>query len=242
VNEAAKALYEFFWHKFCDWYIEISKTSNSGAAAQVIFTVFREFLKLLHPFMPFISEHLFKELKKQIAPSLPESILCETFAPLQPEGTHTAQAAPLRKLIDFVVSVRSLKKYLDIPSSEKIYLEADAEEESLRESLFANREWIVRLARLSGLDLRQDKSVLILSEAGFMIYFKEDKETMARYRRNILSKIEKIQEQEAHYKKKLSDKDFLSKAPAELVQSQKDKYQELRNDLAVLKKIGVTLE
>jgi len=244
ISEAVKVLYEFFWHKFCDWYIEISKVSSSSAAPRVIFFVFKELLKMLHPFMPFMSEYLWKKLRSTVAPSLPEpeSILTGTFAELPPEGAYRSQQTTMRKLIDFVVTVRSIKKYLDIPASEKIYVEADADEAPARELLFKNRRWICLLARLSGLEPKQGTSVQVFSQGGFMIYFREEKEKIDRYRQSLSAKIEKMQEQEAHYKRKLSDENFVTRAPAELVQSQKDKYREILNDLAVLKKIGATLE
>lgn len=242
LNEAVKEIYEFFWHKYCDWYIEISKASNSSAAPRVLFVLFKETLKLLHPFMPFITEYLYKEYRAQLAVDLPDSILKDTYVVLPSSAQFDIAHARMEKLIGFVNMARSVKKYLDIPSSEKIAINADAEDPSLRETLFANKKWIMNIARLSALEEKNNESVLIFSQAGFSIYFKETKEKMQEYRQRLAAKIKKMQEQEAHYKRKLDDEQFVKRAPAELVAQQREKYQEVVSDLQVLKELGKTLE
>ena len=94
-NEAANLLYEFIWHKYCDWYVEIAKLDISSQKTQIIlYKVLEKSLRMLHPFMPFITEEIFSKLNEK------NPIMASSIPHVQKQMIDADAEEPMQSLID----------------------------------------------------------------------------------------------------------------------------------------------
>ncbi len=149
-NEAASALYQFIWHEFCDWYIELSKASLGGADAErrsaaqaVLVHVLDQALKLLHPIMPFLTEEIWQQLPKPA--NAPASIMIAAFP--SPLGTFRDDAAEaeLEPVMAAIEGVRNIRGEVGIPYSKKVGVVIHADPARLA-PLDKHRSYLVGLA------------------------------------------------------------------------------------------------
>ncbi|MFH1362821.1 MAG: valine--tRNA ligase [Candidatus Omnitrophota bacterium] len=142
LNEAAKEVYDFFWHDFCDWYIEIIKDDFSGTQAKVSLYILQESLKLLHPFMPFISEEIFGLIKKNTALTLPPALVVSAW-PQCRKKIEPREIETFKALIKTVAEIRNIKAILGL-SSRRLDLAIRTDSDHLQ-FLEANKIWLRRL-------------------------------------------------------------------------------------------------
>ena len=108
-NEAANSIYEFVWHEFCDWYIEIAKISINEKNTQIIlYKVLEKTLRMLHPFMPFITEEIWQQIPRSKG-VLGESIMIQPWPHLQKEMISKNAEAEMKRLIDIVTAIRNIR-------------------------------------------------------------------------------------------------------------------------------------
>jgi valyl-tRNA synthetase len=122
LNDAATILYDFIWHQFCDWYVEMSKknlAAGNGVTQRVAIHVLRESLKLLHPLMPFITEEIWQQIP---AEGRPVSIMTDAW----PKRDERYVDAETEKTVDLVqrivVSVRNIRSEMNVPPSQRVKL------------------------------------------------------------------------------------------------------------------------
>ncbi|MGB7924400.1 MAG: valine--tRNA ligase, partial [Pyrinomonadaceae bacterium] len=169
-HEAAQTLYHFFWDDFCDWYIELTKTEVTAeqpsperdAARTRLVTVLEQALRLLHPFMPYITEELWQRL-----PGVDERLLHRAYsgAPstimltAYPQANETLideQAeSEMQAVIDLISRVRNIRAEMNIKPSERVRLLVGAADERLRAVFDASTDQIARLARASDIVIRE---------------------------------------------------------------------------------------
>ncbi|MCU0882039.1 MAG: class I tRNA ligase family protein, partial [Hyphomonadaceae bacterium] len=125
-DEAAQALYSFIWNVFCDWYVELIKPVLSGAdesakteTRQTAAWVLDQILKILHPFMPFVTEELWDKLA-EFGPKRANMLIVEAWPDLPESLIDGEAAAEIQWLIDLVSGIRSLKSEANVPGSAKI--------------------------------------------------------------------------------------------------------------------------
>ncbi len=163
-DRASRCLYEFFWSEFCDWYVELSKPvlwneeENPAAAAasrRVLLETLERSLRLLHPFMPFISE----EIWQRIAPLLAiegESIMLQAWPEASGAGADSAAAADIDWLRQIVTAVRTIRSEMDISPGRKLPVllrtgeSGDANAGKLR--LEQYRRYLIQLGKLESID------------------------------------------------------------------------------------------
>ncbi|WP_175426367.1 valine--tRNA ligase [Azospirillum brasilense] len=229
-NEAANTAYAFTWGTFCDWYLEFTKPilngSDEAAIAETRATtawVLDEILHMLHPLMPFITEELWEQLSTDRANRL--------ISARWPEHGAELIDPAARDEMDWVVraisSVRSMRSEMNVPPAAQIELKLkDAGPESLKR-LDTHRDLILRMGRLSSVEPLSgpvpksavqavlDEATLILPLEGIVDLDKE--------RARLTKEIEKLSGEIKKIDAKLSNEQFVAKAPEEVIEEQRDR-------------------
>lgn len=246
-NEAAGELYQFVWHEFCDWYLEIIKptlydTHNAGDRDRtvcVLWHVLRDMLVLLHPFIPFVTEEIWHKL-----PGTKNSILQATFPSGLTDDVHTpydADAESEMELIQAVITgVRNVRGEMNILPSLALEVSVSSNDDAIRQALNAHKDIIINLAGLKSLsvgqELKQPKAAAtaILNGATIFVSLENiidfDKEA-----KRLEKEIGKLDKEFTALSKKLNNEDFLNKAPANVVDKVKEKHKTLSSKQEKLK-------
>ena len=239
-NEAASAIYQFTWHTFCDWYLEFTKpilTSNEpGAAEETRATtawVLDQLLHLMHPFMPFVTEELWEKL----APAggkRDSALISSDWPSLGPAFENAAAKAEMDWVVRVISEVRAVRAELNVPNAAKpTMLLRDASDET-RARAETHREIILRLARLEAIEQAGDKlppgsiqavvdeATLILPLGEFIDIEKE----LARLK----NEVSKIDAEIGKMEKKLANENFVSRAPEEVVEEQRERLDDAKRE------------
>ncbi len=233
-DEACRRLYHFFWGDFCDWYIELSKPALSGEAprprvADVLLTVLDRSLRLLHPVMPFLTQELWQRLPGHEAIH-PETICFAPYPQREPAWEDDAVEAGMEALIEVVTRVRSLRTDLGLPPKARLDLWLDATDSSVGR-LLAEQEPLIRfLARVESLTLgpgpegaRRDVA------AGVEIAVAVEEQKLGQEERRRLGKeLEELEVAITRSEERLSNEQFLAKAPAHVVETGRARLAEMR--------------
>jgi len=225
-HEACHQLYHFFWHDFCDWYLEWVKPklfSDSGAPNKVVFrnllNIFEESLRLLHPFMPFITEELWQRL-----PHKYQSIALAPYPQPWPAPASWELARQEMELLQqAIVALRNIRAEMKIDARRKIFGELAASRPALLELFRTYQNEIVRLANLSHLELHRGhlspaEGVLRASaEFDARVPF-SDADPAAEINRLRREK-EKIERLLTQLHQQLENQEFLAKAPQDVVRA-----------------------
>jgi len=237
-HEAAQLVWQFFWHEFCDWYLEIKKLrfrENSGLNAdwRNMLTVFDAGLRVLHPVMPFLSEELWQRLARN-QPGRPISIALARY----PE--HDAAAADLEAerqmdlLQEIVTAARNLRADMNLDPRQQLegvlYAPGAAYEVAQ-----AQREAIKKLANVR-LELRREAAPPAPAEAirstpEFDLVLRVPRAPSEVQRRRLEKEIEQLEQVIASSGRQLANEEFLSRAPAEVVDSIRQKLAEYQAQL-----------
>jgi valyl-tRNA synthetase len=230
-NEAAGAAYRFVWDVFCDWYLEFAKPLFAGtdesAKAETRATaawVRDRIISLLHPFMPFITEELWDSTAKR-----PMLLIESEWPELSKLPRDKAAHDEMQWVIDLISGVRSIRSEMNVPPSAKIALALkDANAES-RTRLERNRDVILTLARLSSADaadaLPKGSAQFVLGEATVALSL-GDVIDFAKERARLEKELKKAHEEIARFDAKLSNEQFVSRAPEDVLNEQREKRAE----------------
>ena len=230
---AVQKVYDFIWDEFCDWYIEIAKVRtykkeedpiSANAALWTLKTVLVDALKLLHPFMPFITEEIFCTLQSE-----EETIMLSQWPEYQENRSYPEEEAAIEHCKDLVKGVRNVRTEMEVPPSRKAKLFIVSEDASVREVFRKNKEGYVNLAFTSEITVLEEKtgidenavSVVI---PGAVVYLPlEDLVDFEKERERLNKEKEKLTKELARSKGMLSNEKFLANAKPEKVQEEKDK-------------------
>ena len=230
---AAQKVYDFIWDEFCDWYIEITKTrtynkENDPASANAAFwtlkTVLTEALKLLHPFMPFITEEIFCTLHPE-----EDTIMLAKWPEYRADWNFPAEEEMLEHCKDLVKGVRNVRTEMDVPPSRKAKIFIVAEDAALRDSFELTKEAYANLAGASEVMVQQDKTgigedaVSVVIPGATLYLPLEDLVDFEKEKERLLKEQARLEKELARSKGMLSNEKFLSKAPEAKVQEEKDK-------------------
>ncbi|MFH1312014.1 MAG: valine--tRNA ligase [Candidatus Eisenbacteria bacterium] len=244
LNQAAKTVYDFVWHEFCDWYLEIAKERFYGddaadrrQAGAVAKTVLSQQLKLLHPFMPFLTEEIWSVLDLGGG-----SILDERFGGTEDFARDTEAEGVMAALVEVVEAVRNIRGEMGVhPSaSVPVFLDFSGDEGS-REGVLAAESYIVKLGKVSQVSEGKPSeaegpvatSIVRGIEVGVPLGDVIDVEVEKARLGKELARIDGlIKRTEA----RLDNPDFVSKAPPEVVTKEKDRIEQLLQTATKLKK------
>jgi valyl-tRNA synthetase len=251
-HEAAQGVYQFFWGDFCDWYIEWTKPELQSADQERVLAVWRNLfaaldaaLRLLHPFMPFITEELWHQFPQRAGA---KSIALEAF-PEARTGWKNAQALEQFSLVqEVIVALRNIRAEMKLEPKKKIAAEFSSTDEQARKTIEASREGIMRLAALSELKVSAERlpqsGGAVRSTALFDVripYVTEAIDVAAEAAR-LRKQIEGLEKAIAAKERQLADEVFRSRAPEKVVRGleatlaeQTTELQKLRSRLEELK-------
>lgn len=226
---SVQKLYDFIWDVFCDWYIEIAKIRLSSEDAElkecakaVLVYVMSNTLKLLHPFMPFITEEIWQTL-----PHSGESIMISDWPVFQEKLVFTAEEQNMEKIMIAVKAVRNRRAEMNVPPSKKAHLNIVTKDVEL---FGDGAKYFTRLASASQIGVSDDESVFNLDGAVSVvtedatIYIPMDELV------DFGAELERLNKEKAAVQKdidfvsnKLNNQNFVAKAPQKLVEEQKEK-------------------
>ncbi len=249
VNEYSKILYEFIWRDFCDWYIEIFKVSfanaetdeDKSALINLVLSVYMDIIKLLHPLMPFITEelyHIITGADDNESISLLEAPASEsTFIQNEIEDTFSL----FQMIVD---EIRSMRSQINIPPSKKLPITIVTKDNHLLEILNKLSAVIMNLGRAETINVLEQyekpensiSSVVRGNEIfillGSDIDLEQEKERMNKERERLERNIKGIEG-------KLKNENFVNKAPANIVEHEREKLNNMKESL---KKILANIE
>jgi len=235
-NDAAGVLYNFVWHEFCDWYLEAIKPTLYGKEGQnrqqatlsVLWRVLHDTLVLLHPFVPFITEEIWHKL-----PGTQGSIMKATF-PLYAENDNSIQRdeeaeSNMRLISGMITGIRNIRGEMNISPSLSLAVSAQSQDESTKKTIQQHRDMIINLARLKALSVGnaverpKSAATAVVSDATIFVSL-EGIVDFAKEIERLEKEINKLTNESATVSKKLNNEDFLSKAPAPVVEKVKTKH------------------
>jgi len=247
-DQAAHVLYQFTWHEFCDWYLEIIKPKLGHGPSpeerhhtqKVLVEVLSAILRLLHPFMPFITEEIWHKL-----PGAQGSIMVAPYPQPDPALENPAAEAEMGLVMESIVAIRNMRAEMNVAPSATVSILAFSQDPRLLEMLGTHQQSVRLLARVQDLEFQPEgpppaaaaKSVVMYSSDGSLdlvmpltglIDYREEARRLNR-------EMDKLSRELAQAQKKLANEDFLSKAPAEVVQRERERHQALSEKLSKLK-------
>ena len=254
VGVALAAIYEFTWDVFCDWYIELAKarlnekeSEGNRICQQVITYVLNGILKLLHPFMPFITEEIFSSL-----PHLPgdaESIMISRYPTGRSDLEFPVEAGEMERVLELIRAIRNRRAEMNIAPSRKAAVFIETRYADAFNS--ATAPFFARLASASGIEVEEsfpadrvsaDTCVQVVTPAATAYLPLSDLVDYEKERARLTAEIAKVSAEVERLDKKLSNQGFVAKAPAAVVDAERAKLAAAREKLtateAALAKLG----
>jgi len=251
-NDVASALYHFTWHEYCDWYLELSKPAlmgDLGAAPRrstqtVLAHVLETTLRLLHPIMPFITEEIWQNLPESVrvqgsgsgvqkGKGTVESIMVAAFPLANDKLMNAGIEQDMQMVMDLILAIRNIRGEMNIAPSMQITVIVKVENEALGEHLEKSAGYAKTLARIKELRIGvaedKPKNVATAVIKGAEVYVPlEGILDLTSERDRLQKEIAKISKDIEVFSKKLSNKNFVDKAPKEVVEKDTAKLEEFK--------------
>lgn len=249
---AVQKLYDFIWEEFCDWYIEMVKPrlyreedETKAAALWTLRTVLGRALKLLHPYMPFITEEIFCNLTGE------ESIMISSWPEYKEEWNFEADELAVERIKEAVRGIRNVRSEMNVPPSRKASVIVVSEKEEVRSIFEKGRIFFATLAYAGEVTIRADKtgigedavSALITDGAVYMPF--SDLVDMEKELERLKKEEERLTKELARVNGMLGNEKFISRAPQSKIDEEKEKLnkysrmmEQVKERLAALKSAG----
>ncbi|RAP28881.1 valine--tRNA ligase [Brevibacillus laterosporus] len=235
-GEAGRLLYNFLWDDLCDWYIEMAKLPLYGtdeqakkATQSVLVYVLDQTLRLLHPFMPFITEEIWQALPHQ-----GESITVAAWPQAKSELTFNDAEAEMSLLMDIIRSVRNIRAEVNVPMSKKIELVIKANDQQSLQCLQRGEEFLVRFCNpeklVIGADLEAPEKAMSAVVTGAELFLPlAGLLDLVQERKRLEKEIDTLNKEVDRIEKKLNNPGFMAKAPANVIEEEKAKMTDYAN-------------
>ncbi|MFB3887391.1 MAG: valine--tRNA ligase [Thermodesulfobacteriota bacterium] len=239
-NEATHTLYQFIWHEFCDWYLELIKPDlyqdtdplRKRLTQGTLLKVLDSALRLLHPFMPFITEEIWQQLplRKQT-----DSIMIASFPKPDDRFDDEEVQDEMGLVIEIITAIRNIRGEMNVPPGEEISVLFRTKGLGVEERLRKNSSFIRNLARVKEIKMGKEieregySAFTVVREVEIVVPMERSR--MEEEAKRLQKEITKVEKEIAFVSKKLSNEQFLSKAPKEVVEEIKEKatqYQAVR--------------
>jgi valyl-tRNA synthetase len=253
-NEAAGTLYQFFWHRFCDWYLELIKPilyqkrgeSVHAETRETLFYVLDQSLRLLHPFMPFLTEEIW-----QLIPHAGDSIVTASY-PVFKESLlkDKTVSGDMEMVIQSITGIRNIRGEMEIPPSALLQATVATRDDAATRLLKSHAEDIMELARLKDITIQQDaprpegSANTIFNRFEIFVPILGIVDISGELAR-IEKRLAKLEKEQVKINKKLRNESFLAKAPGDVVKKEERKLSELlelkkklTRNLSLLQDIG----
>lgn len=228
---AVSKLYDFFWEEFCDWYIEMVKPrlynkedSTRKAALWTLKTVLINALKLLHPYMPFITEEIFINIQKE-----EETIMLSAWPEFKEEWNFSVEEDEIELMKQAIRNIRNLRAEMNVPPSKKAKIVVVSEDDKILDIFERGKVFFATLAYGNEILVQKDKTGIdddavstIIPGATIFIPFAElvdiakEIERLQKEKEKLIKEVERVE-------KKLSNKGFVEKAPQKVIEEEKEK-------------------
>ena len=244
-DEASRVIYNFVWHTFCDWYIEFlkpifnSKNKSLIDEAKVFSTyILSNILKLLHPFIPFFTEYAWKE--NNLDKILKSDLINAHWPKTEKMSSFNQSSLEIETLIQIISSIRSTKVQLNIPPKEYCNIIFFNETKKIKKSINSNVDIIKQVGRVNNIVVKEDKhknviQIIVLNEK-IGLEFDTNIDVQSQIKR-LLEKQNEIENKINLLNKKLSNNEYLKKAPKDIVDTDKDLLKDLKIEQIKLKSI-----
>ncbi len=241
---AVQKVYDFIWEEFCDWYIEIAKVrlykkeedpKAANAALWVLKTVLTNALKMLHPYMPFITEEIFCTLCPE-----EETIMLAPWPEYTEEWNFAKEEADVETIKVLVKGIRNIRSEMNVPPSRKAKYFIVSPDENLRELFASHKDIYSQLISASEIDVQADKAgipedaVSVVIPNAVVYIPLEELVDMAKERERLEKEKAKLAKELARSNGMLNNEKFLSKAPQAKVDEEKaklEKYKQMMEDV-----------
>ena len=241
---AAGKIYDFIWDSFCDWYIELTKPRLNGedeasrlGAQKVLLYVLTEILKLVHPFMPFISEEIWQAL-----PHEGEALMAARYPEFKPELSFPEDEQSFEMVMNAIKAVRARRSDMNVPPSRKAHLIIATDRKAAFE---AGEGYIRKLAYASGItvqDAAPESSagmVSVVTDNARMFMPMAELVDLEKERERIEKELANAQKQLQAQIGKLSNQNFVTRAPEAVVNLEREKKAKLE---ALIENLKLSLE
>jgi len=244
-DRAAGDLYQFVWHEFCDWYLELIKPVLYGEDQQeragtqaVLAQVLSVILRLLHPIMPFVTEEIWQKL-----PGTSGSIMVAPFPTSESDRFNPQAEQDMELLQGLITAVRNIRGEMNVPPGQKVDIIIMAEDEEQRRLITEHSRYILPLTRGKSLQVLppgekpKGAAAAVFERVEVFVLLKGliDFEEEAR---RLQKELDKLEKDIIKSNKKLANEDFLKRAPAEVVAKEKERVAALD---ARREKLGMNL-
>ncbi|MBI4546461.1 MAG: valine--tRNA ligase [Ignavibacteriae bacterium] len=246
INQATKILYEFVWHDFCDWYVEMIKGRLYGDETTEVkqfvlgraIWIFDQTLRLLHPFMLFVTEELWQHIEQR---KPDDSLMVAQFPMKEDRCIDKETEAEMTFVQNTINSVRNVRGELSVPPSKDIELIINFSDKAKAETIKKYQSYFQRLARVTKIDhLRDGKkpkhAASAVVDGGEVFIPLEGIIDLEAERTRIQKEITHAQSMLESTQKKLANESFVGKAPKEVVEKEREKLENFKTILEKLKK------
>ncbi len=241
LNLAAQKIYDFIWTEFCDWYIELAKPRLGGEdeaqkanVRAILVRVLGDSMKLLHPFMPFITEELYLAL-----PASGETIMRSAW-PLYDESlSFPAEAETMERIMDVIRSIRNLRAEMNVPPAKRAAMTIVTEAGRIP-SFEAASVYVMRLAGAESVKVQSDKAgvpegaVSAVCESAEVYIPLKELIDVEKERERTAKEMERVHGEISRAEGKLSNESFVQKAPEKVIAAEKEKLETARGMLLKL--------
>lgn len=229
-GEVGRVLYNFIWDEFCDWYIEMSKIPMNGEdevqkqmTRSVLAYTLDSIMRMLHPFMPFVTEHIWQNL-----PVTGDSIVTASWPVVKPELSNEQSKRDMEQLMEIIRAVRNTRSEVNTPMSKQIPMMIKTNSEAISNRLETERPFIERFCNPSTLTISTDVEIPeeVITTAvtgGSVILPLEGLIDIEKEIARLEKELEKWQKELERVDKKLSNEKFVAKAPEKIINEEKEK-------------------
>ncbi len=229
-NEASSVLYDFVWHQFCDWYLEIAKPNIRSAGTRwVLDTVLQDALKLLHPFMPFLTEEIWQSM-----PHEGESLMISAWPRVEKKRINRQIESEMDIVIGEIQAIRNVRSAWQINPKELVTVAVKASRDKELKILKNHSTTIVQMAKISSLQLGKnvtrpkESAVANIGRVETYVVLSGLVDIQVE-RQRIESALGDVEKMIRGLEGRLANEDFLKKAPKEIVEKERKKAEELEN-------------
>lgn len=220
-HNVGNELYSFIWEDFCDWYIELSKANMNDTTKSVLLKVLTSILKMLHPFMPYVTEEIYQMLPIKDA----KSIMISKY-PVVEDYNYTSELETIDKVLEDIVSIRNLKQSNNITKDAKVKVTV----KQLLKSIYYSQLKIKEENLIDNEITDMLSSNYQSKNIDITYYYQGSKEDESKK----IEEINKLKASIERREKLLANSNYVSKAPANIVEADRKKLLEEKEKLAIL--------
>ena len=233
LHEGARHVYLFFWDEFCDWYLEMIKLHPERSKPTLLY-VFESALRLLHPFMPFITEELWQSM-----PHDGESIVIAPYPQFGPDLLDESAEAQTELIQEIIIKVRNIRSEMSVDAKQVVSLRVATSDKQLGSVLSEARDYIFKLAQVGQMDivpqLSGNKLAAQAVARGLAIEVPLEGLIDVDAEKARLSKeMEKVRREIESLERKLSNASFVDRAPKEVVEENRRRLADYQDQAAKL--------